>query len=302
MIFTMLAADGGAIDPKSHVLPHYLFGSAWFTNHHLMSLVAMAVGLIVFVYVAGRVRVPAGSRQTEDFITKGRLAQLLETICVFLRDQVTRPMLGEATDKYIYYVWSTFFFILICNLLGLLPLGSLIGVFGGNSHLGGTATGNINFTAGLAVVAFVMIHVIGIREQGLAYFKHFCPVPLKLDFLLPLMVLIALLMIAVEIIGVLVKPFALAVRLFANMVAGHLVLASLIIMALGSAGWAGKGGSIFGATLFTFMELFVAFLQAYIFTFLTVIFISLGATHHGDDHEEHDGHHGHEPAAQAATT
>lgn len=293
-LMTFLLASGSSPDPMSHVLPHYLFGSDWFTNHHLMSLVVAIGGFMVIYWVACQIEVK-NANSTDDLVTKGRTAQLFETLCVFLRDSVTRPMLGEQTDKYIYYIWSTFFFILFCNLLGMIPIGPLFGVFGGNSHIGGTVTGNLNFTAGLAFVAFLMIHGIGVKEHGLPYFKHFCPVPVFVEgsavlkwALFPLMLTIAFLMVIIELIGAVIKPFALAVRLFANMVAGHLVLGSLVIMILTAGNWIGKGSTLIGATIFSFMELFVAFLQAYIFTFLTVIFISLGATHHDDHHDEHD--------------
>lgn len=293
MLLTLAAGDKP--DPMSHVLPHYLFGSEWFTNHHLMSLAAAVLGFILLACVASRI-VVRDTTKIESYVTKGRVAQLFETICVFLREQVTRPMLGDLTDKYIYYIWSIFFFILFCNLLGMLPIGAALALATGNDHLshfGGTVTGNLNFTAGLAIVAFFMIHGIGVREHGLPYFKHFCPVPLKLNLLLPVMLAIAVLMVIIELIGAVIKPFALAVRLFANMVAGHLVLGSLVIMILATGSWLGQGMTLIGAALFSFMELFVAFLQAYIFTFLTVIFISLGAAHHGDHEHEHDEH-GHE--------
>ncbi len=290
----VLSSAGGKPDPMSHVLPHYLFGSSWFTNHHLMSLVVAIGGFLLLYLIACKIEVK-DPKSIDDLQTKGRIPQLFETLCVFLRDSVTRPMLGEMTDKYIYYIWSVFFFILFCNLLGMLPIGPLFGVMGGNSHIGGTVTGNLNFTAGLALVAFFMIHGVGVKEHGLAYFKHFCPVPVIVEgsmvlkvMLFPLMLVIAVLMVVIELIGAVIKPFALAVRLFANMVAGHLVLGSLVIMVLGTTNWIGKGGTLAGATLFSFMELFVAFLHAYIFTFLTVIFISLGATHHDDHHDEHD--------------
>jgi len=293
----MTLASGSAPDPMSHVLPHYLFGSDWFTNHHLMSLVTGILGIVVLAYAAGKIAVKDKSG-IEGYVTKGRIAQLFETICVFLRDSMTRPMLGELTDKYIFYIWSTFFFILFCNLLGMIPIGQALALVTGNDHLshfGGTVTGNLNFTAGLAIVAFLMIHGVGIKEHGLAYFKHFFPVPVLLDvspvmkyLLLPVMLAIAILMFFIELIGAVIKPFALAVRLFANMVAGHLVLGSLVIMILATGSWLGKGSTLIGAALFSFMELFVAFLQAYIFTFLTVIFISLGAAHHDDHAHEHD--------------
>lgn len=278
----------------SHVLPHTIFGSQWFTNHHLMALVAGIGGFALLYAAACKIEVKDPTSR-EDLQTRGRVPQLFETLCVFLRDSVTRPMLGELTDKYIYYIWSTFFFILFCNLLGMIPIGPALGLVDTHwSHWGGTATGNLNFTAGLAFVAFLMIHGIGVKEHGLPYFKHFCPVPVFVEgsaalkwCLFPLMITIAVLMVAIEIIGALIKPFALAVRLFANMVAGHLVLGSLIIMALTASNF-GKGATVLGAAIFSFLELFVAFLQAYIFTFLTVIFISLGAAHHDDHHDEHD--------------
>ncbi len=304
MIYTPLLASGD--DLMSHVLPHEVFRVAGFpvTNHVIMTVVAAALVLFTFAYVATRARV--GKQEgVEKYVTKGRVAQLFEVICQFLRDEMTRPALGHLTDKYIYYIWTTFFFILFCNLLGLVPIGPVARLLTGDphaAHLGGTATGNISITAGLAAVAFFMIHFVGVREHGLKYFAHFAPVPLKPIGMLP----IALLLILLELVGALVKPFALCVRLFANMVAGHLVIAALLGMifmagAAGAAiGYTVVAPSILGSLAISMLELFVAFLQAYIFTFLTVLFIAAGAVHEHEGHEEHE-HEGHLPSAPATS-
>ncbi len=287
MTSLMLAAGGAAIDPMSHVLPHTLFGLDWFTNHHFMSLLVLVGGIAVLMLVAARV--PLKADTAEGYVTKGRITQLFEVLCVFLRDEMARPLLGDLTDKYIKYIWSAFFFVLFGNLLGLLPISAFFGLIGVESlsHAGGAMTGNINFTGGLALISLFMMVFVGVKENGFGFIKHMWPVPFEPLYLLPVMLPVGLLVFVLELVGLVIKSFALCVRLFANMVAGHLVLASLIILAI-TAPMVGKGASILGATAFSFLELFVSFLQAYIFTFLTVIFISLGAVSH-DDHDEHHG-------------
>ncbi len=287
MTSLLLASAEAEPDAMSHVLPHPLFGLEWFTNHHFMALVVLVGGGLLLMMVAARMPIKAAN--AEGYVTKGRITQLFETLCVFLRDEMTRPLLGDMTDRYIKYIWSVFFFVLFGNLLGMLPIGALFQLVGlsGLSHLGGTLTGNINFTAGLAIISLVMIVFVGLKENGFGFIKHMWPVPFEPLPLLPIMLPVGLIVFILEVVGLGIKSFALCVRLFANMVAGHLVLGSLIIMAI-SAPLIGKGASLFGATAFSFLELFVAFLQAYIFTFLTVIFISLGAV----SHDEHDEHHG----------
>lgn len=257
-----LAAD----DPLEHVLPHEIarFGSYSLTNHIVM-LIAAALLLMIVVPLAARSQsvVPRGFRN------------MLEAVMQYLREEVARPVLGHATDRYMPLLWSFFFLILTANLLGMIPFGALAGAVTQDvrfTHwVGGTATANVMITAGLALVAFFAIHVSGMREQGAgAYWKNFffghAPIALS-----PLMV-------PLEIIGALVKPFALAIRLFANMTAGHIVLAVLAGFAIATAK---AGGAFFGVTIvsilgaaaISLLELFVAFLQAYIFTFLTTLFI-----------------------------
>src|SRR5262249_55836086 len=148
------------------------------------------------------------------------LRNLVESVLQFIRNEVARPALHEATDRYVPFLWTVFFLILFSNLIGMLPIDPLVTAIAGHPlewhghpiHFGGTPTGNIPIPGGLAVCSFVLIHASGIREQGLiAHLKHFAP-PVPWPLLFPL--------VPLEIIGSFVKPFALAIRLFANMIAG----------------------------------------------------------------------------------
>ncbi len=258
-MITNILASG---NPLSHVVQHELFtiGDFAFSSHMLMMVVATVLMLIIFPLVARqKTMVPTGFRN------------FFESICVFLREEVAHPALGENTDRFIKYIWTTFFFILFCNLLGMIPTGSILYlVTGGNleitKHLGGTATANIWVTGALAGLSFIMTHISGIIHQGpFAYVKNFIPhVPWPM---IPVMYVL-------EAIGALVKPFALALRLFANMLAGHTVLGALILIAMASQSYAISGVTLFGCAALSLLELFVAFLQAYIFTFLTTMFIA----------------------------
>jgi F-type H+-transporting ATPase subunit a len=265
---SMLVLAAG--DPESHVVPHRLFelGGHPVTNHVLMLVVAAVLLMIVLpVAAAAREIVPTGLRN------------MVESVLQFLREDVARPILGEATDRYIHVIWTIFFLILTANLLGMIPIGATLGSFDQHlAHVGGTATGNISITIGLALVSFLFIHIAGIREQGFVhYWQNFVPHvhPILLILFIPL-----------EIVAALVKPFALAIRLFANMVAGHIVLA--VVMGFAVSGLLNAGGylaisaiSVLGAVALSLLELFVAFLQAYLFTFLTTLFVGMAV------HPEH---------------
>jgi F-type H+-transporting ATPase subunit a len=260
----------GAADPLSHVLPHPLFpiGEYTVTNHVLMLLVSAVLLLITLPLLAKSwTIVPRGFRN------------FVESLLQFIREDVARPVLGEHTDHFVPFLWTLFFLILTANLLGMIPLGMMAAPIDAHlAHMGGTATGNISITAGLALCAFFFIHFSGIRTQGaVSYAKNLAPhVPWPMLILLyPL-----------EIVAALVKPFALAVRLFANMIAGHIVIA--VILGFGAAGIAAGGAylgitvaSILGAVAINLLEVFVAFLQAYIFTFLTALFVGMAV------HPEH---------------
>ena len=270
---------------------------------------AMIVGTAFLIWlmfrVAKRIRTGPETEGNERYITKGRVAQLLEVILVYLRDQLIQPVLGEKhTRRYLPFLMTLFFFILTINLIGMLPLldlQNLIGAAiwgtekGGQNFaiIGGTATSNVSVTAMLALVSFVVIQIHSFRELGfVGWLDHLtCGLmkgPKGLWLVVPII-------FAVEIAGVIIKPAALAIRLFANMLGGHILLATLLLlptmlqkqMGFGTGGLMAfsvvSGGF---AVIITFLELFVAFLQAFIFMFLTAVFISL-MSHEEHEHEEH---------------
>jgi len=248
-----------------------------------IAMIALA-GVLLIALVPMMVKRRRGTAGVDSMVASGS-ANLLESICSYIRTEVAQPVLHEYTDRFIPYIWSVFFFVLTVNILGLLPIPVISNLFG--THLGGTATGNIWMTATLAITTMFMMVVNGLRLGGKAYLAHFCPGPIWL----------APLLVPVEIIGLIAKVFALAVRLFANMIAGHILLAVLLsfIMSAGSVSTGlglGVGAVVVaGSVAINLLELFVAFLQAFIFTFLTTLFISMSVVLHHDDH--HEDAHGH---------
>jgi F-type H+-transporting ATPase subunit a len=246
-----------------------------FSDQIAMVLLA---GLLLMALLPRWARRKRGGGVVGAMVPRG-FGNFLEATCQYIREEVARPALHQYTDRFIPYIWTVFFFVLTVNLLGLLPIPSVSSLFG--VHLGGTATGNIWMTAALALVTMGMMVVNGLRIGGTAYLAHFCPGPIWMAWLL----------IPVEIIGLIAKVFALAVRLFANMIAGHILLAVLLsfIMAAGakSAGMGyGIAVPVVGSVAINLLELFVAFLQAFIFTFLTTLFIGMSIVlHHDDAHE-----------------
>jgi len=196
------------------------------------------------------------------------LQNLIESICVFLREEVAKPCLGESADRFIYFVWTIFFFILTLNLLGLIPSEKVIYLITGKDNVfGGAAATNIWITGALACITFILTHVAGILKQGfVTYIKNFIPhVPW---WLIPMMYVL-------EVIAAFVRPFALAIRLFANILAGHIVLATFIGLILIFRSWFVAVGSVTIVVLMSFLELLVVFIQTYIFTMLSTLFISM---------------------------
>jgi F-type H+-transporting ATPase subunit a len=246
------------------------------TKHLVMMWVASIVLLVLlFASVAKRSLVPRG------------LYNFMEVLVQFVRDEIAKKNIGEEDgDRFVPYLVSAFFFILFVNLFGLIPYAA-------------TATGNLAVTVAMATFTFLVTQYAAIRAMGFGgWLKHLTggvPWPLW-----PIM-------IPVEVLGLFTKPFALTVRLFANMVAGHIVILSLIglIFALGSQ-WVALGSVPMALGIFL-LEVFVGFVQAFIFTMLSAIFIGQGLAHasHGhDDHEAHGEHagddhgshvHGHQP-------
>jgi len=216
------------------------------TKHSFFLVLCGVLLTIVAVYTALSYK--------KRIVPKG-FASLMEIMVLFIRDEIILPNMGKDGLRYAPYLLTTFFYILFMNLAGLVPYGS-------------TATSNIMVTGGLAIIAFFMIQISAIRSQGLGhYLAHLTGgAPW---FLWPIM-------IPSEILGLFTKPFALCMRLFANMTGGHMVIISLLGLIL-------MFRSIFVAPLpilfvigIYMLELFVAFLQAYVFTMLTALFMGVG--------------------------
>ncbi|MEE9297093.1 MAG: F0F1 ATP synthase subunit A [Phycisphaerae bacterium] len=281
-----------AADPLEHVYQWtylksgegMLWGFTWISNHTIMQIIA---ALLLILLVPRFVKLRDSGDTVKDLTPRG-FGNFIEAICSYLRKEVAQPVLGEYTDRFIPFVWSAFFYVLTVNLLGLLPLEPLTrgitrGLFDAHHGFGGSATGNIWVTGTLAVVTLGMIVVNGLRLGGMHYIGHFCPGPLWL----------APLLVPVEIIGLGAKIFALTVRLFANMVAGHVllaVLAGFIVVAYQGYGWLGGAGVgiivVLASIAFNMLEIFVAFLQAFIFTFLTTLFIGQAIVFQHNGHQE----------------
>jgi F-type H+-transporting ATPase subunit a len=185
----------------------------------------------------------------------------VEALVLFIRNDVAIANIGHGGEKFAPYILTLFFFILYCNLLGLLPWGA-------------TATGNLAVTGALAFTAFVTIEVSGYRALGpKGYLKTIVFVPEGMTGVGA--VLMASIMTPIEIIGKIVKPFALTLRLFANMTAGHFVILALVGLIFIFGSWPVAAGSAAFVVFMMLLELLVAFLQAYIFALLTSVFIGM---------------------------
>ena len=234
-----------------------------FTKFMALEVVAAVLIIVFFVMLAQRL---AGGKRPQ-----GRWWNLLESMLIFIRDEVARPAIGKHdADKFLPFLWTIFFFVLGCNLLGMVPwLGS--------------PTGALATTAALALMTFATVISTGMEASGgfLGFCKSLVP---HMDLPLPLAIFLLPMVFLIEVLGLFIKHFVLAVRLLANMMAGHLVLA--VIVAFIAAAWHSPAiwgvapASILGATALSLLELFVAFLQAYIFTFLSALFLGLAVHPH----------------------
>jgi F-type H+-transporting ATPase subunit a len=278
-------------NPLSHVVPHEIEVPGYHGELTLLSdqiVMMILAGLLLMVLFPMALGKKRSGDETETLVNRG-FGNFIEMICEYFRKEVAEPQLGQYTDRFIKFIWTVFFFILTINLLGLLPLGALSPLlFGGHHYLGGTATGNIWVTATMAIITMIMMVYNGLVIGGKDYLAHFMPGP---RWLAPMMIVL-------EIIGLFAKIFALAMRLFANMVAGHILLAVLIGLILSAGAGLGLGGGLgvglvitAGSVAITLLEIFVAFLQAFIFTYLTTLFIAMSVNvHHDDDHGEAAAH------------
>jgi len=280
-------------DPLSHVVQHPLV--TWFADWApggkitVLSdqiVMMMASALLMMIFLPVFVRRRRGKGEIERLVPTG-IGNLTEGICQYLRDEVARPAMGPHTDRFIKYIWTVFFFILTMNLVGLIPIAPWTGLAG--LHLGGTPTANIWVTGTLAAATLTLMVGYGLRLGGIRYLKHFNPgAPLW----------IAPLIVVLEVISTLARSIALAIRLFAAIVGGHVLIAVLVSLIL-TAGQALGIGSGLGIGLLvvavsvaiSLVEVFVAFLQAFIFTYLSALFIGMSVNlHHDDAHGEAEAH------------
>jgi F-type H+-transporting ATPase subunit a len=231
------------------------------TKHSVFVLLAALLIAVLFLTSARSI----ARAQAQGRPPKG-LAGAMEAMTLYLRQEYILPNVGHHGEGYVPYLLTVFFFILACNLLGLLPWGA-------------TATGNIAVTGALALLAFVVIEVSGMRALGLkGYLKTIFYLPPGLPtFMKPIMLAV---MTPIELIGKLAKPFALAVRLFANMTAGHALVLALIGLTFTFQSYLVGVGASAMATAVMLLELFVAFLQAFVFMLLTAVFIGLMRAEH----------------------
>ncbi|MFK7821375.1 MAG: F0F1 ATP synthase subunit A [Planctomycetaceae bacterium] len=259
------------------------------TKFMVLQVVAGFMTLFIFGGLARRAR----SGQP----VKGRFWNFWEAIALFIRDEVVRPTIGEAhhhddhghgeegheshavahaadvshhADKYLPFVWTCFFYILICNLLGAIPML-------------GSATGSISVTVALAAVTFAATIFYSMKEIGFGgFFKNFMG---GIEVKGPMDLAVVAILIPIEIVGFLIKHGVLAIRLFANIMGGHTVLGLLLIFIsmaakAGSAYYIVAPASVLGQVGVGLLELMVAFIQAYVFSFLATIFIATGLHEH----------------------
>jgi F-type H+-transporting ATPase subunit a len=248
-------------------LPSFtIFGHTFqITKFMVLELIAAVLAIVIFV--------PLCRKAAKGDLPKGPFWNAFESLLTFIRNDVAIPNMGEHdADHYVPFLWTMFIYILFMNLLGMFPFL-------------GSPTASVWVTAGLAICSFIMMHAAPIAAHGLVpYLKSTWPhielghniIARAFGFVLSFSIW------AIEMVGTVIKAFVLAVRLFANMFAGHMVLASILlfIVVVGHHGLSFLWGvvtvaSVFGVVALSLLELFVAFLQAYVFVFLTSLFMGM---------------------------
>jgi F-type H+-transporting ATPase subunit a len=232
------------------------------TKFMVLEVAVALIMCVLFMGLAFRIR--------HGGTPKGRLWNMLEAFLVYLRDFVAVPSIGSHdARRFGPLVWTVFFFVLGCNLMGMLPWA-------------GSPTASFAVTAALAFVIFLTVIGSGMARLGIwGFWKAQVP---HMDLPKPVAILLVPMIFCIEIFGLLVKHFVLAVRLLANMIGGHVVLAVLLAFITATASslmfWGVMPASVLGATALSLLELLVAFIQAYIFAFLTALFIGMAVHPH----------------------
>jgi F-type H+-transporting ATPase subunit a len=268
-----MADEKHSNDPFSHVVDSDHFSifetigweiklPAWLTKFMVLEAVAAIIIIAALLWLAKKVKTGE--------LPRGKLWNFLEAMFIFVRDKIARPSIGHGADAYVPLLMTFFFFILICNLLGMLPFL-------------GSPTASLSVTGVLAVIAFFVIHISGLAQHGLlGYMRTFVP-HIELDS--PILKIMGPFLLVgltfVEVLTAFIRAIVLAVRLFANMLAGHValyVMLSFIKMAADASLALFLPVTVLSVgmvTALSLLEVFVAGLQAFIFTLLTAVFIGL---------------------------
>lgn len=254
-IYKTDAAGAINLDKEGHATNKKMIDFS-ITKSLLIILVTALLMLLIFGGMA---------RSYKKSLVPTGIAKLFEPLIIFIRDDIARPNIGPKYKKYIGYLLTIFFFILFLNIFGLMPFGINV-------------TGNLAITAALAIFTFILTQFTANKE----YWKHIfwmpgLPVPMKI------------VMIPIELIGLVIKPFALLIRLFANMTAGHIVIMSLIAMIYYFKNVIAGIAFPFLTFVLYLLEILVAFLQAYIFTMLSAVYFGMANEEH--HHEGEVAHH-----------
>jgi len=232
------------------------------TKFMVLEFVAAILLCVFFIGLAKAIRGGA--------VPRGRFRHILEAMLLYFRDGVARPCIGgHDADRFVPFIWTIFFFVLACNLFGMIPWM-------------GSPTGSLAVTGALAFATFLVVIGAGMQKLGtLGMIKSLVP---HMDLSPGLKIVLVPMIFAIEVFGLLIKHCVLAVRLLANMMGGHVVLAVIVAFIAASAEsllwYVVTPTSVLGATALSMLELFVAFLQAYIFAFLAALFIGMAVHPH----------------------
>ena len=244
--------------PKLYLPQDWKIDIAGFTlnmspNRHVVYMWLAMLLTILLTWLA--------ARQTRTGLVPRGYGNMIESVVVFVRDEVAMPFLGKHSKRYLPLLLSFFFFITVMNLVSLMPFGA-------------ASTGNINITAGLALITFAFMIFGGMRANGVVGFWRGL-VPHGIPFV------IGILMFVIEILGLVIKPFALAIRLFANMLSGALVIGAFYALIFGMDTVFVAPMSIAFLLFMSLLKIFISFLQAYIFAMLSSFFIGMSV------HQDH---------------
>ncbi|MBM3907035.1 MAG: F0F1 ATP synthase subunit A [Gemmatimonadetes bacterium] len=272
-IITPHITDGNALElpslnPDHGFATHFALPTGWPKFHigsfevdtsptKLTVMLWISAAILIFLMVSAA---RAHQRRAAQGLPPKGLAGAMEAMILYMRNEVILPNVGHHGEAFVPYLLSIFFFILTANLLGLVPYM-------------GTATGNIAVTATLALVTFLVIEIAGMRALGkgylgtIIYWPHDMPLYMRIP--------ISLIISPVELMSKFIKPTALAIRLFANMTAGHIVVLALIGLVFTFQSYLIAPAPLAMAVAIMLLELMVAFLQAFIFTLLSSVFIGL---------------------------